>query len=141
MPVGASLAERPADSGMSTPSGSVDGTASPVGAGAGATLGQGCFGKVTSMAWNDAPVAVKELSATALDATSIGEEISTFDLTSPCRSRTGGCQQAVYRLPMADFRKRAGDIDAAEARTKRGAAVRSVHQRVGWSTAAGAGAV
>ena len=57
------------------------------------------------MAWNDAPVAVKELSATALDATSIGEEISTFDLTSPCRSRTGGCQQAVYRLLMADYQR------------------------------------
>ena len=49
------------------------GAASPVGADTGTTLGQGCFGKVTSMSYNDAPVAVKELSATTLDAASIGE--------------------------------------------------------------------
>ena len=45
---------------------------SPVGAGAGAVLGQGCFGTVSSMTYNGAPVAVKELSATTLDAASIG---------------------------------------------------------------------
>ena len=51
----------------------VDGAVSPVGAGAGAVLGQGCFGTVSSMTYNGAPVAVKELSATTLDAASLGE--------------------------------------------------------------------
>ena len=60
---GGSLAERPV---------AVDGAVSPVGAGAGAVLGQGCFGTVSSMTYNGAPVAVKELSATTLDAASIG---------------------------------------------------------------------
>ena len=60
---GGSLAERPV---------AVGGAASPVGAGAGAVLGQGCFGTVSSMTYNGAPVAVKELSATTLDAASIG---------------------------------------------------------------------
>ena len=60
---GGSLAERPV---------AVDGAASPVGAGGGAVLGQGCFGTVSSMTYNGAPVAVKELSATTLDSASLG---------------------------------------------------------------------
>ena len=63
---GGSLAERPVD-------GPVGGSAGAVGADAGTTLGQGCFGKVTSMSHNGAPVAVKELSATTLDSASLGE--------------------------------------------------------------------
>ena len=39
------------------------------------------------MAWNDAPVAVKELSATTLDAASIGESYSSV------------CQQPVVVAP------------------------------------------
>ena len=42
------------------------------GAGTGHTLGQGFYGKVTSMAWNGSPVAVKEVSGNSLDAASIG---------------------------------------------------------------------
>ena len=42
-------------------------------AGSVAALGQGCFGKVLSMSMNGVPVAVKELSASTLDATSLGE--------------------------------------------------------------------
>ena len=47
--------------------------ASPFVDGAGVVLGQGCFGMVTSMTYGGAPVAVKELSASTLDAASIGE--------------------------------------------------------------------
>ena len=46
--------------------------ATAAGAGTGRTLGQGFFGKVTSMAWNGSPVAVKEVSGNSLDAASIG---------------------------------------------------------------------
>ena len=64
---GGSLAEHPSGDSYT------GGAARPIGADTGTTLGQGCFGKVTSMSYNDAPVAVKELSATTLDAASIGE--------------------------------------------------------------------
>ena len=60
------------------------------------------------MAWNGAPVAVKELSATTLDAASIGEHnfwYVLFSVLTACRGRTGGCQQAMYRLPMADYQR------------------------------------
>ena len=70
---GASLAERPITGGVAADVSS--GAASPVtaaGAGTGHTLGQGFFGKVTSMAWNGSPVAVKEVSGNSLDAASIG---------------------------------------------------------------------
>ena len=56
-PGGASLADRPV----------IDSTVGAV------TLGQGCFGTISSMAWNDVPVAVKELSASTLDAASVGK--------------------------------------------------------------------
>ena len=57
---GGSLAERPVAA------------ASRVGVGTGAVLGQGCFGTVSSMTYNGAPVAVKELSAMTLDTESLG---------------------------------------------------------------------
>ena len=81
---GASLAERP------TVDTSVGGAASPVGTGTGggsATLGQGCFGKVTSMTYIGAPVAVKELSAASLDAASIGEPTPSRSLTADASDR------------------------------------------------------
>ena len=63
---GGSLAERPVDVDVTVAAGRV-------GAGtAAATLGQGCFGKVTSMMYHGAPVAVKELSVTTLDPDSLG---------------------------------------------------------------------
>ena len=63
---GGSLAERPVDLDFVVSVGRVRaGTAA-------ATLGQGCFGKVTSMMYHGAPVAVKELSVTTLDPDSLG---------------------------------------------------------------------
>ena len=46
---------------------------SPGAAVAGTRLGQGCHGMVCSMTWNGSPVAVKELSGSTRDTSSLGE--------------------------------------------------------------------
>ena len=88
------------------------GAASPVGAGAGATLSQRSFTTAMSMAWSEcAVVAVKDLSATTLDVASTGESATTFlgifnfPFSWHCRRRRG-CVQLGSLLASVDVVQR-----------------------------------
>ena len=86
-PLPALLDEADATSGAGVRDAPADGFP-PVRSDSSTKLGQGCFGKVLSMAWNGAPVAVKELSESTLDSASLGSSTSHV-VTLGCERRLG----------------------------------------------------